>query len=124
VKTRFLVVISILSIATARAEKTLWHIGKHDENNAEFALAPKGFEQFKDDAVFIVGQSDGKRDWPYVHPGRFDSWAGKRAHSFVIFFGAANVPRQGNCRLILDLLDTPSPIQPELEMAFAPSICR
>ena len=40
--------------------KTLWHIGVKDGNNAEFALAPSGYDQFAEDGFLIVGQSGAK----------------------------------------------------------------
>ena len=63
----------------AASARVLWRIGKPDNNNAEFALAPGGYCRFQDDAYFLVGQSDPKRDWPYVHPGPLDTWAGGRS---------------------------------------------
>ena len=60
----------------------LWQIGRADRNNAEFALAPAGYGQFKTDALFVIGESDPKQDWPYVHPGPGDVWAGGREHTF------------------------------------------
>ncbi|HWH72518.1 MAG TPA: hypothetical protein VNT26_24365, partial [Candidatus Sulfotelmatobacter sp.] len=65
----------------------LWQIGSADDNNAEFALAPGGFAQFDKDAFFVVGESDPKRDWPYVQPGPVDAWGGSRQHVFSILFG-------------------------------------
>ena len=53
----------------AGALKLLWEIGKADNNTAEFARAPNGFAGFEADPVFIVGASDPKSEWPYVHPG-------------------------------------------------------
>ena len=40
----------------------LWQIGKPDNGNTEFALAPSGYNQFKNDGFFVVGESDAKRD--------------------------------------------------------------
>jgi len=68
---------------SAAESQLLWQIGKPDHANAEFALAPGGYAQFKNDAFFIVGQSDPKHDWPYVQPGPADTWAGSRPHTFT-----------------------------------------
>ena len=61
---------------------SLWQIGKADGDTSEFALAPKDALQFssafKQGPVFGVGISDPKTDWPYVHPGPMDAWAGNR----------------------------------------------
>jgi len=99
------------------AEMTpLWQIGKADGNNAEFALAPGGYAQFRNDGFFVVGVSDAKKDWPYVHPGPVDGWAGARPHTFVVLFGLKAVPAAGECRLQLNLLDTQSAGPPKLRV--------
>ena len=94
----------------------LWQIGKPDHNNAEFALAPGGYAQFTNDALFIAGRSDPKQDWPYVQPGPDDSWAGSRRHTFTIFFGVAQPATNGACRIIFDLLDTQQQSPPQLQI--------
>ena len=96
--------------------KPLWEIGQADGGNAEFALAPKDYGQFAEDGFFIVGRSAAARDWPYVHPGPSDSWAGGREHTFTIVFGVKRTPREGACRLLLDLLDTHSRAAPRLRV--------
>ena len=81
-KTSLLRLLSPLLLATLTCigaeTKTLWRIGVKDGNNAEFALAPKGYARFAESGFFIVGQSDPKSAWPYVHPGPIDAWAGSR----------------------------------------------
>ena len=67
--------------------KVLWQIGTKDQNNAEFALAPKDHAKFKEDAFFVVGQSEARTEWSYVQPGPVDQWAGSRQHTFTIVFG-------------------------------------
>jgi len=94
----------------------LWEIGKADRNNAEFALAPGGYAKFKKDGFFVVGGSDAKRDWPYVHPGPVDGWAGGRPHTFVVLFGLKTCPAAGECRLQFDLIDTHSSGPPKLRV--------
>ena len=94
----------------------LWQIGKPDTNNAEFALAPRSYDQFKADGFFVVGQSDPSRDWPYVHPGPGDAWAGGREHTFTILFGLKTVPGEGDCRFTADLLDTQSQNPPRVRV--------
>ncbi|MCX6877137.1 MAG: polysaccharide lyase family protein [Verrucomicrobia bacterium] len=88
----------LTSIAAHAADDSsiLWQIGKPDRNNAEFALAPDGFSKFQQDAVFVVGASDLKRDWPYVQPGPEDAWAGGRPHDFSILFGLQTAPPAGD----------------------------
>jgi hypothetical protein len=55
-------------------------------------------------------------DWPYVHPGPADTWAGSRRHSFLIVFGLRQVPEDGACQLRLDFLDTHSGVPPTLRV--------
>jgi alpha-mannosidase len=90
----------------------LWEIGQPDRGNAEFALAPGDYGRYGDDGFFVVGASDPQRDWPYVHPGPADNWAGSRRHTFLIVFGLSAVPAEGNCRLRFDLVDTQSGVPP------------
>lgn len=96
--------------------KPLWEIGKPDNNNAEFALAPNGHAQFRGDGFFVVGESDSRRDWPYVHPGPGDAWAGGKPHTFVILFGLKQAPAAGECALNIDLLDTHGASAPQLRV--------
>jgi alpha-mannosidase len=106
---------SLLRPVGAAEPTTAWQIGTCDNLNAEFALAPQGYQRFRDDGFFVVGKSDPKVDWPYVHPGPLDGWAGSRRHPFTIVFGVRSVPADGQCRLVVDLLDTQASIPPRLE---------
>ncbi|HOX39234.1 MAG TPA: polysaccharide lyase family protein [Candidatus Brocadiia bacterium] len=90
-----------------------WEIGVPDNSTAEFALGPGGYNDFAEDAVFAVGQSDPKKDWPYVQPGPADSWAGGGEHSFTILFGVTDPPADGECSLDFDLADTHYQSPPE-----------
>lgn len=103
--------------AAADASPPLWQIGQPDRSNAEFALAPDGYARFDHDALFVVGESSPKRDWPYAHPGPADAWAGNRSHTFAVLFGLKQVPAEGDCRLRLDLLDTQAGNPPRLRIA-------
>lgn len=86
----------------------LWQIGKPDNGNSEFALAPNRFRNYDQDGFFVVGESDSKRDWPYVHPGPSDSWAGTREHTATILFALKAKPATDQCQLRVRLLDTHS----------------
>lgn len=94
----------------------LWQIGQPDNTNREFALAPNRYREFRDDGFYVVGQSETKRDWPYVHPGPSDSWAGGKQHTFTVLFGLKSAPTQGQCRLQFDLLDTQNAAPPKLKV--------
>ena len=106
---------SALSLAWAGERSLLWEIGKPDGDNAEFALAPGRHEKFTDDGVFFVGESNPTRDWPYVHPGPNDAWAGNREHNFVVVFGLRESPPAGEVTLKAKLLDAHSAGPPQLE---------
>jgi hypothetical protein len=94
----------------------LWQIGQPDRGNAEFALAPKGYREFREDGFFVVGRSEAKRDWPYVHPGPVDGWAGGGPHTFTVVFGLKQARGDGTGRLKVALLDTHSTAPPKLKV--------
>ena len=105
----------LAALSTLAADNhVLWRIGQPDRSDAEFSLAPDGWAQFKDDGFFVVGKSDPKLDWPYVHPGQADAWAGARTHTFRILFGVAQPAAAGDCKLEFDLVDTHSQAPPQL----------
>jgi len=95
----------------------LWRIGAPDDNNAEFALAPNRYSEFREDGFFVVGKSDPKRDWPYVQPGPADVWAGGRQHTFSIVFGLKTAPSGGTCRFHLEFLDVHRSAPPRLKIS-------
>jgi len=86
--------------------RILWEIGTPDDDAGEFALAPDRYGDFSEDAFFVIGRSSAGRHWPYVHPGPLDRWAGGRRHTFRIFFGVGDDPRDGHVRIVVDLIDT------------------
>lgn len=94
----------------------LWHIGVTNHNGEEFALAPQNYRQFTEDGFFVVGRSEAKRDWPYVHPGPDDTWAGGTKHTFRVFFGIKGISSTGEGKLVLDMVDTQKPSAPELRV--------
>ncbi len=95
----------------------LWQIGKTDNDNRDFSLAPGEYRKFQEDGFFVVGLSDPRRDWPYVHPGPDDSWAGARPHTFTIVFALRAAPAGGDCGLILALVDTQRSAPPVLDVS-------
>jgi alpha-mannosidase len=87
---------------------TVFQIGVADGDYREFALAGnyQAYPQtFPHDADFVVGQSDPRKDWPWIQPGPTDTWAGSRAHTFKITFDLPEVV-VGYYRLVLDFVDT------------------
>ncbi|MBN2137089.1 MAG: GH92 family glycosyl hydrolase [Sedimentisphaerales bacterium] len=102
--------------AERSSQDYLWEIGKADNDTAEFALAPGGYGNYVEDALFIVGQSEPNKDWPYAHPGPDDAWAGNARHTFRILFATNRTVNTGICRLILDLADTHAADPPNLQI--------
>ena len=87
---------------------TVFQIGVADGDYHEFALAGnyQAYPQtFPDDVDFTIGQSDPKKDWPWIQPGPTDAWAGSRPHVFKITFDLPEVA-PGYYRLLLDFVDT------------------
>jgi len=97
--------------------KVIWQIGNADNSCAEFALAPDGYKHFLErdfgweDRSFLIGNSDIKKNFPYILPGPSDSWggtsgtAGWRSHSVNILFGIEKLPDNGQYKFITDLFD-------------------
>lgn len=71
----------------------LFVLGTPDGRAAEFGLTQRGEgytaypQRVPQPVVFHLGTSD-LRDWPYIHPGPKDLWAGGREHEFTIHFRA------------------------------------
>jgi alpha-mannosidase len=103
--------------ASTPAGTLLWEIGQPDQNNTDFALAPDGYGRYGTEGFFVVGSSDPKMDWPYVHPGPADAWAGTRRHTFLIAFGLDVLPGPGECRLRLVFLDVHAGLPPTLRVS-------
>ena len=95
----------------------LWEIGKADNDTGEFALGPDGYAKFQEDPVYVVGRCEAGKDWPYAQPGPHDVWAGGRPHTFSIVFGLKEAPKEGECRLVVDLADTHGTAPPRLRVA-------
>jgi len=79
------------------AERVLWQIGTPDRSYQEFALAGRHREYGARFAghplVFEIGRSTAAKDWPFIHPGPDDPWAGRRVHPWTIHFALAEEPR-------------------------------
>lgn len=103
-------------LRAAEEGQVLWRIGTPEKAGREFALAPGGYAGFKDDGFFVVGDSHAETNWPYVHPGPADVWAGSRRHTFSILFNLKQAPSSGTCRLSVQLVDTHSAAPPRLNI--------
>jgi predicted alpha-1,2-mannosidase len=119
-KYKFLVLIAIgvfFMQACSVKDKVLWQIGENDNSGAEFALSDNGFEGFIEndfgweDNYFLIGTSDPKADWPYIMPGTNDTWGGTwgtsgwRSSTLNVLFGIDKLPKNGNWKLTIDVLD-------------------
>lgn len=84
-------------------------IGSFDLRSLELALAPAGYQQysarFGDGADYVDGVSSPGTDWPYLHPGPADRWAGSKAHTFRFRFRLAEQPA-ADLALAVWLIDT------------------
>ena len=113
----FIVVMTFSNCAYCDGKETMkliWEIGKSDNQTREFALGPDRYNDFSEDAFFVVGRSDAKTDWPYVQPGPSDAWAGGREHTFTILFGLQEKIPEGMLQLCVDLINTHHSAPPEL----------
>jgi alpha-mannosidase len=121
-KTLILIILFHCCLPAPAAENNtlLWQIGKADNNTAEFALGPDRSNQysttFPHDALFVIGQSDPKKDWPYIQPGPADVWAGGKSHTCTIMFGLKMTSAEGKGQIVLDLVDTHSSVPPKMEI--------
>lgn len=116
-KQKFLTAIFAIACGFAANAETLWQIGEDNGTGADLALGPSGYKEFVshdfgfEDRYFIIGHSSDKNDFPYILPGPEDEWAGTcvnsgwRTHEINILFNIAKLPKKGDCRLVLDLVD-------------------
>jgi hypothetical protein len=100
--------------------KTLWTIGRPDGSMADLALDAADFvkypTRFPVGPTYVVGRSDPSQDWPHVHPGPLDTWAGGRPHTFTITFGLREKPNANGGRLLVYVLDANLPEPPRLRI--------
>ena len=114
------VVLCLLAACLSHAgESVVWQIGTADKSHAEFAISgdyaafPKRFAK---GVVFVAGKGSAERDWPFIHPGPSDAWAGHGVHPFRVRFELGGEPK-GVFRLTIDLVDTHSQAPPVYEVA-------
>lgn len=104
-----LIVALLAAPQSASSEPILiWQIGKPGNSYKEFAIAGdyQSFaSRFPRGVSYRVGESRPEQDWPYVHPGPDDQWAGSKSHPFHIYFSLDRLPA-GACRLTIDLANT------------------
>lgn len=110
-------IIGLVVASCTTKPKTVWQIGENNNSGAEFALAPNEYSKFieKDfgweDKYFLIGTSDDKTDFPYIIPGTSDTWGGTwgtsgwRSSTLNVLFGIEKLPRKGDWKLTVDILD-------------------
>ena len=96
-----------LAICLAAGEPTpIMSVGALDGKVDEFALAPDGWDKWRDtfqnNVVFRVGVDDVASKFPFIHPGPMDAWAGGTSHTLTVEFELAEVPA-GQCLLQIGL---------------------
>lgn len=98
--------------APAGGPPPLWTLGRPGGGTASFALGPAGWRSFAGDGAVVIGSSDPGRDWPYVHPGPDQGWAGHRVHPFRLLFTLTPAPATSTtaasmtAELVVAALDT------------------
>ncbi len=115
---RIMVLFTGLVTPARAAETTLWEIGRCDNDYAEFAIAgcfEKFPERFPGQVRFEIGKGDSAQQWPYVHPGPSDIWAGGREHPYEIVFDLDQEP-VGAYLLRVDIIDTHAALAPSLQL--------
>lgn len=65
-------------------------VGTFDHKSLELALAPGGYAQYP--TRYPNGVDFPATDWPYLHPGPADAWAGRKAHRFTLRFSLGATP--------------------------------
>jgi len=101
---------------SSAGSRLIWQIGTSDDLCDEFALAPGNYTDYDRPGLFVIGRSDPKKSWSYIHPGPSDGWAGQKPHTFHVIFALAAAPEAGTCQLIVDLRDAHETTPPKLEI--------
>ncbi|MDT0341836.1 polysaccharide lyase family protein [Streptomyces litchfieldiae] len=95
-------------------------VGSFDHQGLEFALSPNGSSRylatFPAGVDYRYGTSRPENDWPYLHPGPADSWAGRRAHTFTLRF-ALDAPPTADPGFALWLTDSHATIPGKARLA-------
>lgn len=110
--------------------QVVWQIGENDNSASEFALVPDGYAQFIandfgwEDRYFLIGHSDVQKDWPYIIPGTSDTWGGTwgtsgwRSSTLSILFNIGWMPKKGDWKFTVDILDCNPEDLPLLNVTF------
>ncbi|MCL2117198.1 MAG: polysaccharide lyase family protein [Planctomycetaceae bacterium] len=100
----FLAVILVLNVMPLSAAE-IWRLGVDDNSNLEF-LDVRDYNNYvkkvPGEPNFVIGQNHPKSDWPSVHPGPADTWAGSKSHTFTIAFDMPEINPDVVYELVLD----------------------
>lgn len=120
----FIILLVCLACSSVCFGKNLvWEIGQKDNSAAEFLEGPGKevggiLEGFYVDGVYVVGVSDPKKDWPYIHPGNLDTWAHIGLNpAYNIAFDLAEIPEGGSYQLEIDMVETNPYILSKLKLS-------
>lgn len=112
-----LLTLSLVAPAVAAEEtQVVWQIGKVDKDYRDltyFSDLGEFGKRFASGVNFIVGKSDPAKDFPFIHPGPADAWAGSKEHPLAVRFELPAGPA-GGYELRLDLVDTHGGAPPTL----------
>ena len=101
----------LASMAATDRPVTLWEIGRFDGKRDELC----GARDYSKDPFYVVGISRPETDWPAMHTGPLDLWAGGRPHVFTVCFDLGALPAEGDATLRIDTVDCYL-IAPELDI--------
>lgn len=95
--------------SVTRSGKPVAVVGDFDRRSLELALAPDGYQdyldRFPEGPDYTDGLSTPGTDWPYLHPGPADRWAGGKEHTFRLRFDLSEPPT-ADLVLAVWLIDT------------------
>lgn len=118
-----------ITFANPTPVKKLWSIGSADRSSSDLALGPNDFRKYLandfgyEDKFYLINHSDAKKEFPYVMPGPTDTWGGTwptsgwRTHQANILFGLKDTPKDGDWKLVINLLDYSKTFLPLLKIS-------
>ena len=105
---RLLLLLSLLLLAIPAQTAELWRLGATDNDYGEFALAGQHEDflaTFAQGVNLTINTDNPAENWPFIHPGPEDQWAGGRPQVFKLHFDMETIPETG-CRFTLALTGT------------------
>ncbi len=110
----------VLTVAMhAEPARMIVQLGQIDGDYKEFAIAGEFgayMPRFGAGVGYTQALDDVNRNWPYIHPGPADAWAGSREHTHRIAFHLQR-PLPQYARLTLALVSTHASIPPFMKIS-------